>query len=221
MSYTVLGNGISPFVRKVLVVMDEKGLDYENQDVNPFSPPDGYRDISPLGRIPAFRHDDKIINDSSVICRYIDRLHPQPPLYSDDPYESARIEWLEEFVDGGLIPVVGPKIFLARVLRPLLTGEAADEAAVEKAIAEDLPPFFDYLDRQLGDAEFYVGKRLSLADITVAGGFVNLRTAGVKPDKQRWPRLAAFVKRMHARPTFAKQIEPVKAFLSKYWVELD
>ena len=28
MSYTVIGSGISPFVRKVLAVMEEKGLEF-------------------------------------------------------------------------------------------------------------------------------------------------------------------------------------------------
>lgn len=221
MTYTVYGNGVSPFVRKVMMVLDEKGVEFAHEDVNPFAPPEGYRDISPLGKIPALRHDDKILNDSSVICRYIDRLHPRPALYSDDPYESARIEWIEEFVDGGLVPIAGPKIFLPRVIRPLFGGEEPDEAAIEKTIAEELPPFFDYLECQLGDAEFFVGDRLTLADITVASGTVNLLAAGVRPEAARWPRLNAFLKRMHARPSLAKLIEPVKAFLNKRWVDLD
>ncbi len=218
MSYTVIGSGISPFVRKVMAVMGEKGLDFEHEDVNPFAPPEGFRDISPLGRIPAFRHDDRIINDSSVICRYVDRLHPDPPLYSDDPHQCAQIEWIEEYIDGGVVPVAGAKIFAARVLRPLMTGEEADEPAIQKAIDEELPVFFDYLESQLGDSDFFVGNALSVADISVASGFVNLRAAGVKPEPSRWPKLAAFLERMHARPTFEKLIEPVKTFLNKHWI---
>ncbi len=218
MSYTVIGSGISPFVRKVMAVMGEKGLDFEHEDLNPFAPPEGFREVSPLGRIPAFRHDDLVVNDSSVICRYVDRLHPDPPLYSDDPAESARIEWIEEFIDGGMVPVAGPKVFAARVLQPMMGGAEPDEAAIQKVIDEELPVFFDYLESQLGDGDFFVGNKLSIADLTVASGFVSLRAAGVKPEAARWPKLSAFLERMHARPTFVKLIEPIKAFLNKYWV---
>ncbi len=218
MSYTVVGSGISPFVRKVMVVMAEKGIDFEHDDVNPFAPPDGFREISPLGRIPVLRHDDRIINDSSVICRYLDQLHPTPALYSTEPFENARIEWIEEYIDGGLVPIAGAKIFAPRVITPMMGGAAPDEQAIQKVIDEELPAHFDYLEAQLGDSEFFVGSALTIADITVASGTVNLRAAGVRPDEKRWPRLAAFLERMHTRPSFAKLIEPIQAFLGKYWV---
>ena len=35
MAYTVLGSPISPFVRKVMVSMADKGGPYEHEDVNP------------------------------------------------------------------------------------------------------------------------------------------------------------------------------------------
>src|SRR5215470_15151125 len=84
MSLVLLGGSVSPFVRKVRVVLGEKGLDYKHEQVNPFGPPPGWREISPLGRIPAFRDGDKVINDSSVICQYLERRFPKPALYPAD-----------------------------------------------------------------------------------------------------------------------------------------
>jgi glutathione S-transferase len=218
MTYTVVGSTVSPFVRKVMAAMTEKDLAFEHEDLNPFAPPEGFRDISPLGRIPVLRHDDRIINDSSVICHYVESLHPEPSLYGDDPFQCARIEWIEEYVDGGLVPVAGPKVFAPRVLAPLMGGKEPDEAAIEKVIEEQLPPYFDYLEAQLEDSGHFVGDSLTIADITVASAFVNLRLAGVKPGAKRWPKLSAFVDRMHERASFAKLIEPVRSFLSKHWV---
>ena len=221
MTYTVIGSSISPFVRKVMVVLAEKGVPYEHEDVNPFAPPDGFREVSPLGRIPAFRHDDRIINDSSVICRYIERLHPTPAFYPADPYQSARAEWIEEFMDGGFIPVSGPKVFLPLVLSPLMTGKEADETEPRKVIEKDFPPFYDYLNAQLGASGYFVGDALSIADLTVASLFVNTRLAGENPDAGRWPKLHAFLKRMHARPSLRAVIEPILPILGKRWRELD
>lgn len=219
MSYTVIGSPISPYVRKVMVFLKEKGVAFEHEDVNPFSPPEGFREVSPLGRIPAFRHDGRIVNDSSIICHYIERLHPAPAFYPQDPYDCARAEWLEEYMDGGYMPVSGPKVFFPLVLSPLLTGKEADETEPRRVIAEELPGFFDYLENQIGDSGYFVGESLSIADIAVAALFVNTRLAGVNPDAKRWPKLTAFLKRMHGRQSFQEVIEPILPFVGKRWVE--
>jgi glutathione S-transferase len=209
-SLVLLGGNVSPFVRKVRVVLAEKGLDYELQQINPFTPPAGWRDVSPLGKIPAFRDGERTINDSSVICAYLERRFPKPALYPTDDYEYARALWFQEYVGGGMVPTAGPKIFLPLVLRPLLSQKPADEAteaAAAKCVAEELPTFFDYLEGQLGDAEYLVGNRLSIADIAVASAFVNMRHAGVAPQRKRWPRLRAFLDRIWGRPSFKKLID--------------
>ena len=210
MSLVVLGGSVSPFVRKVRVFLAEKSLDYTLEQVNPFAPPEGWREISPLGRIPAFRDGERLINDSSVICQYVERRFPSPALYPKDDYDFARALWIEEYMDGGMVPVSGPKVFLPLVLRPLITRKPADEAAeaaARECVEKDLPPFFDYLERVLGDDEYFVGGRITIADIAVASSFVNLRHAGVAPERKRWPRLRAFLDRMWSRASFKKPID--------------
>jgi glutathione S-transferase len=220
MAYTVLGSAISPFVRKVMVCLREKNVAFEHEDVNPFAPPPGWRAVSPLGRIPALRHGERIVNDSSVICRYIEQCEPQPPLYPREPYECARAEWIEEYMDGGLQPVAGNKVFLPRVLGPLLGRGEPDEAAVEKALDEEVAPLLDYLESQL-TGDYFVGDALSIADVAIGSGFVNMRLAGVVPDAKRHPKLRAFVKRMHTRPSFAGVIGPIVDMIGKRWVALE
>ena len=210
MSLVVLGGSVSPFVRKVRVFLAEKGLDYTLEQVNPFAPPEGWREVSPLGRIPAFRDGERVINDSSVICQYVERRFPSPALYPKDDHDFARALWIEEYMDGGMVPVSGPKIFLPLVLRPLIARKPADEAAeaaARECVEKDLPPFFDYLERQLGDGEYFVGGRITIADIAVASPFVNLRHAGVAPERKRWPNLRAFLDRIWGRPSFKKPID--------------
>jgi len=78
---------------------------------------------------------------------------------------------------------------------------------VQKAIDEELPPLFDYLEGQLGDGNALVGKRFSIADVGIATHFVNLRHAGVGVDPKRWPKLARYVAAVHERPSFKALIE--------------
>ena len=224
MSLTVLGANVSPFVRKVRVALAEKGLDYQHEQVSPFAAPPGWREISPLGRIPAFKDGDRTLADSSVICAYLERRFPQPALLPSEPYDHARALWFEEYMDGGFIPVAGPKVFFALVVKPIRSGKGevdpADEVAASKVVEEELPGFWDYLERELGDREYFVGGQLTLADIAVASPHVNLRHAGVAPARKRWPRLRAFLDRLYARPSFQKVIEEETPVFGKRAVKI-
>jgi glutathione S-transferase len=219
MSLVVLGGSVSPFVRKVRVFLAEKGLDYQHEQVNPFAAPAGWREISPLGKIPALKDGDRTLADSSVICAYVERRHPEPALYPSEPYDYARALWFEEFMDGGVVPVAGPRIFFPLVLKPLLSGgkapDAETEAAAKKTWTEDVPPLLDYLEKELGDGDYFVGGRLTIADIAVASPFVNMRHAGYAPERKRWPRLRAFLERLHGRPSFKKLIEEESPIFGK------
>ncbi len=211
MSLVLLGGSVSPFVRKVRIALAEKGLAYEHEQVNPFSPPPGYRDLSPLGKIPAFRDGDRVLVDSSVICAYLEKKHPQPPLYPTDPYDYARALWFEEFMDGGVVPLVGPKVFLPLVLKPLFSGGQAPDAETEAAALRcweaEAAPLLAYLEKELGERQWFVGDRMTIADISVASTLVNPRHAGFAPERKRFPRLRAFLDRLWSRPSFKKAIE--------------
>jgi glutathione S-transferase len=204
---TVYGVNASPFVRKVRVFLAEKGMSYDLDPVIPIGVTPEFRKISPLGKIPAFRDGDRTLADSSVICAYLERTHPVPPLYPHDPYDYARALWFEEYADGGLVSVTGPKIFFQKVIAPRFFNRPTDEAVVQQAVEEELPPMFDYLEGELGNREFLVGGAFSIADIAVCTHFVNLRHVGVLVDGTRWPKLAAYVARVHGRPSFNALIE--------------
>ena len=60
-----------------------------------------------------------------------------------------------------------------------------------------------------------VEDRLTLADIAVASPFVNLLHVGITPNAATHPKLAAFVEKMHARPSFAGWIAGEKKVLAR------
>lgn len=210
----ILGASVSPFVRKVRVVLEEKGVPYELEPVFPFGNDPEFKKISPLGKIPAMRDGDKAISDSSVISAYIERKHPKPAMYPADDFDYARALWFEEYADSALVGVIGAKIFFARVVGPRFMNQKCDEAAVQKAIDQELPPLFDYLESQLGSADTLVGGAFSIADIAVASQFVNLAYAGVTVDAKRWPKLARFVAAIHGRPSFKKLLAEEQAMFA-------
>ena len=209
MSYTLFGANVSPFVRKCRAFLAEKGISYTHESVNPFQPPANFRQLSPLGRIPALLDGETAVADSTAICISLERRNPSPALYPADDYDYAHALYLEEYIDSGLLPVAGPMVFRPLVLGPVAMNQpltpAVKEAALE-VVENQLAPMWDYLERQLGANEFFVGNQLSIADISVASAFVNLWHGGVDPDPGHWPKLAAFLGRMWARPSFAELI---------------
>jgi glutathione S-transferase len=218
MALTIYGSTVSPFVRKVRVVMAEKGLEYSIDPVSPFRAPPEFRDISPLGRIPAFRDSDlpepNHLCDSSVICDYLEHKYPSPALYPSDPYQRARALWFEEYADSILAETTGRGFFFERIVKKILKSET-DEAVCQATLTQKLPPLFDYLDGQIGGNEYLCGGAFSIADIAVATMLVNFEHAGGEVDAARWPKLAAYVKRIHARPSFNACIAEERPFIER------
>ncbi len=100
---TVYGVSASPFVRKLRVFLDEKGIDYETKPVFPGTDDESFRAISPLGKVPAYRDEEVAISDSSVICAYLEKKHPEPPLYPTAGADYARALWFEEYADTAVV----------------------------------------------------------------------------------------------------------------------
>ena len=200
----VHGVGASPFVRKVRVALAEKGLDYELEPVFPFGVSADFKKISPLGKIPVLQEDDYYLPDSSAILDYLEAAYPQTSLLPKDPKERGRAVFLEEYADGGISAKATGAIFFQRIVGPRFMGQPTDEAVVQKAIDDEVPPVFDYLDALLaGGKQYLVGNALTVADIAVTSQFVNLAHAQFTVDKTRWPNLAGYLERMMARPSFA------------------
>lgn len=203
---TLYGASQSPFVRKVKVALAEKGIAYEQDPVIPFGVSDEYRRKSPLGKIPCWEEDGFALPDSSCILAYLERTHPEPRLYPEDPRDFGRALFCEEYADTKLAETLGA-FFFERYVRKNLMKQEADEERLAKLMAEQVPPVFDWLEAQVEGREVLVGRHFSVADIAMASPFVNWAWAGERVDASRWPALAAYVKRIHARPSFEEVLE--------------
>jgi glutathione S-transferase len=208
------GSSFSPFVRKVLAFAAEKGIELHVSAVRPGDPDPAFRACSPFGKIPGFRDGDFELADSSAIVAYLDATKPEPNLIPAEPRARARTIWYDEFADT-ILTVCAGKMFFNRIVAPLFFGRPGDEAVAAAAEKDELPPILDHLESVAPESGFLVEDRLTLADIAVASPFVNLGHLGIAPDPARHPKLAAYVGRILARPSFAPWIEKEKAQLAQ------
>lgn len=195
----------SPFVRKVYVALDFKGIDYETVPQMPFARDAEYQKINPLGKVPTLVDGDIILCDSKVICQYLEDVHPTPPLYPDGPVALARARWYEE-LGGNQLSELGAGIFFQRFMRPLAFKQDPDEELIDRIVNKKLPPLLDYLEGEVPAEGFLFGDFM-MADLSLVSPFINASYAGFEVDATRWPRFAAFIGRVRAQPQVAAVLE--------------
>ncbi len=199
----VYGFPLSPFVRKVVVAIKEKGLEAEVVPSNPGQPDEEFLSVSPLGKIPAFRDGDFSIADSTAIVTYLDAKYPEPALLPAGPEARARAVWFEEVADTVMTPAGAPMV-LNRFLRPRIFGVDGDEAAAvaaEEALCKPL----GYLEGAVGDG--WLAGAFSVGDIAVASVIRTLGYTGWELDAAAYPRLTAWFGRVSARDAWQAAAE--------------
>jgi glutathione S-transferase len=205
----IYGSPVSPFVRKVAGVSIAKGVPHEVEAVNIFAPPPWFLEISPMKRIPVLRDRSVAeegvagtIADSSAICAFIEKKHPDPALYPEDPMALGEALFIEEYADTALAMAGGLGIF-----RPIFFAVSkGEEPGLDKARdawANQLPPIFDVLEARLAGRAFFAGDALSIADITVATVLGQIALVAETP-LDTWPALAAHFAAMQALPLIAE-----------------
>lgn len=204
---TVYGVPLSPFVRKVLMVLEIKNIGYELENVAPGAIPEGYDTLHPLRKIPSFKDDLITLCDSSVICDYLENRYPDVLIYPKDIVLRAKALWLEEYADSKMIAVLGRPVFYKRVVTKGMMGQDIDEAQIENHIEKEVPPVFDYLESQTPEEGYLVGDSLSIADISVVSHFINAGYAALKVDASRWPLLSRYIERMLDERPFQIRLE--------------
>lgn len=210
MTIRVHGHPLSPFVRKVLLTLDIKGIDHENIPVFPGDSSEAFRAVSPLGKIPVLQHDDFTTPDSSVICRYLERVFPQSPIYPADPQLEARALWVEEYADTKLIENCAA-LFQQRFLFPKMMGRPTDEKIVADVLANGLPPVLDYLESIAPESGYFVGTALSIADIAVVTCFLQAQYGDFAVDASKHPKLARYLAVALAQPVVVARMAKERA----------
>lgn len=204
----IVGSFLSPYVRKVLVCLDLKGVPYAIDPIVPFLGNDRFSTISPLRRIPVLMDDRVTLSDSSVICQYLEDRYPSPALYPADIADRARARWLEEFADTRMGEVFIWRLFNEVAINPFIWGKPTDQDKLDHTLKVELPHVLDYLESQLPGSGFLFGD-LSIADIAICCFFRNAAFARYRVDPDRWPKTAGFVERGLAQPGFAK-LRPIE-----------
>lgn len=209
----IYGATLSPFVRKTLVFAAEKGLAFELVPAGgPLAPPE-FKAASPFGKIPAMQDGDFALSDSTAIITYMDAIKPEPNLIPVEPRARARAIWFEEYGDT-IVAACSGKILFNRIVAPRFMGVAGDMAVADEAQRTEFPKLMDYLEQAIPPSGFLVEDRFTLADIAVASPLASLAQARCPVDAATYPKSAAYLAGILARPSFADLLARDTAFLA-------
>ncbi|HEJ4563191.1 TPA: glutathione S-transferase family protein [Pseudomonas aeruginosa] len=197
----IIGSYLSPYVRKVLVLLELKGIAYRIDPIVPFFGDEAFERLSPLRQIPVLVDGDFVLNDSSVICQYLEERYSQPSLYPADIGQRAQARWLEEYADSRLGQVIIWQLFHQLVINRGIWQREPDQAILQRTYDEDLPSICNYLEGRVPPSGWLCGE-LSIADVAVACLFRNAQLARYQVDGERWPRLARLLADAFALPAF-------------------
>jgi len=198
------GGPLSPFFRKVRVVLEEKGIPYQIESLIPVPKTPELLAMHPMGKIPILRDGDVVVPDSSVICTYLERAHPAPALYPENAADLAAALFLEEYADTRISEVIGG-INFETFVKPQILKQEPDLARAAELRAR-LSEVYDYLESRLSADREWLLPRFGIADIAVGCQLQGLAFAGEEIDAARWPRTAVYRRAIEARPSFKTAI---------------
>jgi glutathione S-transferase len=187
--------------RRVRIFLAEKGvklptvevdmLKGENKDPN-------YLAKNPMGTMPLLELDDGTqLAESVAICRYVEELHPEPPLFGTTPVERALFEMGNRRMELELlIPIMDHFVHSSAFYKERLT-QMADVARRGHMRAQDR---MHWLDGELAKRPFIAGDRYTIADITAQCALILGKNTGT-PIPADSPHFARWFSEVSKRPT--------------------
>ena len=193
---------ISPYTRKVRVVLAEKKIECELEvaDVNPVDNP--VNPHNPLGKVPTLILDDgTAIYDSRVIVEFLDGKSPISRLIPEDLRDRIAVRRWEALADGVLDAGLLVRYESVR------DKKEQSKAWTDKQLAR-MHRAMAQIVSDLGDRGWCHGERYSLADIALGCclGWLDFRKPGGVDWLAQYATLAKQYAKLMERPAFADTV---------------
>ena len=196
----------APNPRRVHIYLAEKGLSvpFETVDITKREnrSPDFLENVNVMGGLPVLELDDgSHLAESIAICRYFEALHPEPPLFGENPRERAHVEMWVRRIELNFMMPVGLVWVHGSPLTASVVQKQIPEMAEQSRILVNR--YFAFLNQQLGERDFIAGNAYTMADIVALctydfAGYLN----GLHPEEEH-TRLRAWYDRVSGRPSAA------------------
>jgi glutathione S-transferase len=212
MSLTLHFHPLSSFCWKALIALYENDTPFAANMVDLGNPAEreALLKLSPIGRFPVLEDTSRreVVPESTVIIEYLDRHYPgRIRFIPADPQAAFDTRLRDRFLDFYLHlqmqKVVGDR------LRP---AGAKDPHGVEQAKAQ-IRKSYDIFETQMSGSKWAMGAEFGLADCAAAPPL--FYCSRIEPFGER-RKLAAYVERLKARPSFARVLKEAEPYFAMF-----
>ena len=198
--------------QRVLWLLEELGLPYEikhyRRDRKTMLAPPELLQVHPLGKSPVLTDGSVTVAESGAIVEYLVHTHGGGRLVPAQPEDRRRWTYWLHFAEGSAMPPLLLKLVMDRVRRaPLLVRPIAG-AIADQVMKGFVQPNIDrqlaYVESELAARPWLAGADFSAADIQMS---FPLEAAAARTDLAAYPKIRAFLQRIHARPAYQRALE--------------
>ncbi|NCW66885.1 MAG: glutathione S-transferase family protein, partial [Rhodobacteraceae bacterium] len=164
---------LSPFCRKVRLVLAEKKMDVELIEERYWDQSTEFLRRNPAGKVPILRHEGALLTESTPICEYIEELNPNPSLIPKDAKERYEMRRLVSWFDDKFHHEVTSNLLYERVNKKV-SGQGFPDSKNIKEGARKIKYHLDYMAWLLEHRRWLAGDTMTLADFAAAAHLSSL-----------------------------------------------
>ena len=192
----------SPNARRVRIFIAEKGLDIPIEPIDMMAgenKSEEYLSKNPLGKMPVLELDDgTCLAESASICRYLEEMHPNPPLMGTDAQSRALVDMWHRRMEFELLnPMITIFVHTGEMWKDRVT-QIPELAEINKS---NVQTCMEWLNKELEGREFIVTDDYTVADITAQSAFVMGKAALGIRIPETLTNLNDWWQRVSSRPT--------------------
>lgn len=172
---------LSPFSRKVRIVLAEKKLEFEMVVEQTWERRRDFLALNPAGEVPVLVEPDKtVIADASAIAEYLEEVAAEPNLTGRNAHERAEVRRLVAWFDRKFDQEVSGRLLNEKVMKRFL-GLGEPDSREIRAAQKNIHTHLDYIAFLVERRHWLAGEELSLADIAAAAHISALDYLGDVP----------------------------------------
>ncbi len=204
---TLYGNLDSGNVYKVRLLLAQLGIAHRRVDVaqvrgEPASRE--FREINPIGKVPAIRFEDgRVLSESGAILYMLAR---GTPLFPDDPWPAAQVLRWMFFEQYSHEPYIAVNRYILRYAPDGERARLIDRVPANKVRGEHA---LAVMEHHLGDADWFAAERYTIADIALYA-YTNVAEEGGF-DLVPYPAVRRWLNRVRAQPRHIGQMDEMSA----------
>ncbi len=192
---------LSPFCRKVRLVLAEKKVEVDLIEERPWERRLDFLRMNPAGKVPVLvTNNGLVLSESRAITGWLEDTYPEPPLMSGGAEARAEIRRLVAWFDDKFNREVTENLLHERVIKRLSRTGYPDGQCL-KAGSKNIRVHFDYVTFLLEGNNWLAGNRMTIADLTAAAHVSCLDYLGDVPWDD-YPAVRDWYAVMKSRPGF-------------------